>query len=439
MGEAVPFEITDPGFIPKERYYDPAFAGLEHERLWSRTWQMACRLEEIPSVGDFAEYIIGDQSVLVVRVAPDHVKGYLNACRHRATELAKGRGAFRGGQIVCPFHGWRWRLDGSSSFVYGRHGFRDDQLTPEELCLQECRVGTWGACAWVNLDPDAAPLDEALRPMPALLDPLGIDRMRVYWWKCTVLPANWKMAQEAFMEGYHVSQTHPQLAVGRRSEVDPDGLEYATHDGGHSSFQTRRHRGTGHRRAEPDVDAIIESNRRLWQGLDAMTLARDVHVLEGLRHRPIPAGSSFGAELVKALHDHATGAGIPLPPPEPAALARWGGVFYVFPNYFVLPQFGNALVYRVRPNGADVESCLFELWSLTIPPVGQEPPRPELQGPFEPDDDGAWPRIPLQDFANIGRQQRGLHSRSIRGLRLSHVYEAGIANMHQELDRYLAQ
>ncbi len=65
-------------------------------------------------------------------------------------------------------------------------------------------------------------------------------------------------------------------------------------------------------------------------------------------------------------------------------------------------------------------------------------PRPTLQGPFAPDDVDHWPRIPLQDFSNIGRQQRGLHSRSIDGLRLSHTYEAGITNMHRQLDRYLA-
>jgi hypothetical protein len=44
----------------------------------------------------------------------------------------------------------------------------------------------------------------------------------------------------------------------------------------------------------------------------------------------------------------------------------------------------------------------------------------------------------LQDFSNIGRQQRGVHSHGFDGPRLSHTYEAGIVNMHRELDRYLA-
>jgi len=58
---------------------------------------------------------------------------------------------------------------------------------------------------------------------------------------------------------------------------------------------------------------------------------------------------------------------------------------------------------------------------------------------YRPDDTSAWPQIPLQDFSNIERQQRGLHSHGFRRLRLAQDYEGGISNMHQELDRYLSR
>ncbi len=436
----VPHAMDRPDFVAAERYYDPAFATLENQRLWPRAWQMACRLEEIPAPGDFVEYTVADQSVLLVRVDEDQVKGYLNACRHRATQLATGAGTFDRGRIVCPFHGWSWNLGGENTFVYGAHTFDPALLTPEELCLREARVEIWAACAWINLDPTAPPLLEALDPMPGLLDPLGVADMRVDWWKTAVLPANWKLAQEAFLEGYHVPQTHPQLTLGHPEQYDPDSLVYSVHPHGHSSFQLRPNAQAkkGAQIGVSEMDAIIESVHLLNSGLEAMTLDREVHVIEAMRHRPIPEDSTFGAEMVKALYGYADGAGIPLPPPDPAALARWGGMFFMFPNYFILPQYGNALVYRVRPNGTDPESCLFELWSLTIPAAGDEIPRAVRQGPFAPDDADHWPRIPLQDFSNIGRQQRGIHSQGFDGLRLSHTYEAGIVNMHRQLDRYLA-
>jgi phenylpropionate dioxygenase-like ring-hydroxylating dioxygenase large terminal subunit len=428
-----------PDFVPAGRYYDPAFAALERDRLWPRVWQMACRLEEIPSVGDFVEYTICDQSVLIVRLDDGTVRGYHNACRHRATQLAKGTGTFDGGRIVCPFHGWRWNLEGENTFVYGPHAFDPPQLTADELCLRQVLVDTWAGCVWINLDPDAPPLRQALGPMPRLLDPLGVEDMRVLWWKEVILPANWKMAQEAFLEGYHVPQTHIQLTLGHPEQYDPDSLIYSVHPHGHSSFQLRPNAQAkkGQQVGVSEIDAIIESSHLLSSGLEAMTLPREVHVIEGMRHRTIPEGSTFGAELVKALYEYAAGAGIPLPPPDPAALARWGGMFFMFPNYFVLPQYGNALVYRVRPHGDDPETCAFELWSLTIPAAGDQVPRPSLAGPYAPDDADHWPRIPLQDFSNIGRQQWGIHSQSVDGLRLSHTYEGGIANMHRELDHYL--
>jgi hypothetical protein len=45
----------------------------------------------------------------------------------------------------------------------------------------------------------------------------------------------------------------------------------------------------------------------------------------------------------------------------------------------------------------------------------------------------------LQDFANITRQQWGIHNRTFGASRISHVYEVGIAQLHQEIDRYLAE
>ena len=50
--------------IDRERYYSRAFFDLEVERMWSRTWQMACRVEDIPDVGDFSVYNIVHESLI---------------------------------------------------------------------------------------------------------------------------------------------------------------------------------------------------------------------------------------------------------------------------------------------------------------------------------------------------------------------------------------
>ncbi len=62
-------------------------------RLWPRTWQVACREEELAAPGDFVEYRIADQSILVVRAGADEIRAYYNSCRHRGTRLAHGCGS----------------------------------------------------------------------------------------------------------------------------------------------------------------------------------------------------------------------------------------------------------------------------------------------------------------------------------------------------------
>jgi len=427
-----PFPMQDRISVPRERYYDREFFELEKEKLWRHTWQVACRLEEIPEVGDFTEYVICDQSLLVVRESEQRIRTFYNACRHRATELLKGSGSLLGGQIVCPFHGWRWNSDGSNSFVYGSEAFAAECLKPEDIKLQECRSAVWGGCVWINLDLDAKPLEEMLLPAASILEALGFGDMKVWWWKEIVLDANWKLAMEAFLEGYHTMRTHPQLTMGLGEDWPAGAIGYETFDHGHSRFWIEPS-------DEPvSIEMFIEFARLLWEGQDAMTLENDVRVFEGLRRRP-DAQENAAPIAISALYEYATGSGIPLPQLTPEQMTQWGGEIFLFPNFFVLPQYGNALSYRFRPFDDDPEKCLFEVWSLTLYPEGHEPGRATLRGRFAQDDEENWGLIPRQDFSNIERQQRGTHSDSFDHMRLATEWEGAIANLHHEVDRHIAR
>ncbi len=426
-----PFPVTNPSLIPPERYFDRSFFELEKQRLWYRSWQMACRLEEIPEVHDFVEYEICGQSVLIVRQAGGSVKAFLNACRHRATQLARGSGRF-GGRIICPFHGWQWHTNGENAQVYGKHGFAPECIKSEDVRLGECRSELWGGCVWINLDPAAGPLLSSLQPMARLLDGIDIGAMRVKWWKECILNANWKMAQEAFMESYHVMQTHPQITMGMGAAYPPDFLRVNTFDNGHGDNE--------HRDVDlvyQSIDVVIAANMLLLSGQDAMFLERDLHVLEGLRQSIRPDESVRDA-VVRAFREHNRNAGIPMREGVEKTSYWWGADCFVFPNLFFLPLYGNALAYRVRPYNNDPEWCRFEVWSLTTYPETYPQTRARLQGRYDTTDAEHWGLIPRQDFSNIERQQRGIHALGFPGMRLSAGWEAVISNMHLELDRRLS-
>src|SRR3546814_16326260 len=77
-----PDEIRD-DFITKEVYYSAEFARLEAEHLWPYVRQIACRLEEIPKVGDYVTYDIVAESLLTVRTDATPVKAHHTVCPPR--------------------------------------------------------------------------------------------------------------------------------------------------------------------------------------------------------------------------------------------------------------------------------------------------------------------------------------------------------------------
>lgn len=443
---------TLPNGLRSGRYTDPDFARLEHERLWSRTWQFAARLDEIPQPGDQTTYDIGDQSVLLVRVDADTIKAFHNVCPHRGTALSDGAGHFVKGRIICPFHGWKWDLKGCIQFVMERHEFNEGNLQDSEVHLREVQYEVFAGFIFINLDPNPESFDEYIAPVRQYLEDLAIGDMHYYWWKSVVAPANWKVAQEAFFEAYHVPATHPQLdKVGREviygdrdSKVfNHTKVDYDAFPGGHGRFYAGAGSAITGDVAESEsgdkLEDMIESMAHLVHEMDAMVLKEDLELVESLRGKPLPEGSSYGAEFIKLMYTRAAEQQRPMPVPKPETATMWGGMIFVFPNLLILPNLGNVMIYRIRPDGFDPNSCIFEIFSNTTYPAATPIPRAVVQTVTDPTDPEQLLKIPRQDFSNIPRMQRGLHSRGCKEILLAGYNEKIILNMHQQLDRYLQQ
>lgn len=414
----VPYAMQQADRVPKERYYAADFYALEAERLWPRVWQMACRLEEIPAARDWVEYEILDQSVIVVRGDDGTVRAFHNACRHRGVRVVTGRGSCARG-FTCPFHGWCYGADGKNTFVSQSRTFAAHNLQPDDIDLVPVRCETWGGCAWINLDDAAPPLRACIEPAATILDAWQVQSLRTEWWRAFRLPVNWKLAQEAFQEQYHVVTTHPRLVIPGR---------FPPREG--ATFDPRAF-----------VAAELHYLRVMSAGMAGMVHANDVRVAEGLRDVALPDDPAAAiATWHRTLND---------------AVVRWhrerGATMpdlndldargvnepmaYCFPQWFVLPMYSSASSYRFRPLGP--EETLMEIWSLTRFPAGHEPERPAPPDVWECDDPRI-PPIPAEDFSNLPRQQRGLHSRSFAYMRLSEKAEGHISNLHRTIDAFLA-
>jgi phenylpropionate dioxygenase-like ring-hydroxylating dioxygenase large terminal subunit len=413
----VPYAMELPDRARKERYYDPEFFRLEAEQLWSRTWQMACRLEQIPRPHDYVEYTILDQSIVVVRTDDLGVTAFQNACRHRGVKVADARGTCESG-FTCPFHGWCYGPDGKNTFVSKRSSFSEHNLRADDLDLRPVRCESWGGCAWINLDVGAPPLRSCIEPFATVMDAWKLESMHPEWWYAIRLPVNWKLAEEAFMEQYHVIEAHPQLVDPKRFPPrDPTAFDPRTW-----------------------LDAEIRYLRTMNEGMAGMVHASDVRVAEGLRDVELPADPGPAIEAWNLVFNDAVvrwhreqGHVLPdLNELEETGMNQPMG--YCFPHFFVLPMYSSASSYRFRPLGP--EDTLMEIWSLTRFPEGEEPPRLPPPEPWECDDPRV-PPIPQQDFANLPRQQQGLHTQGFEYMRFAEQIEGGIANFERTVDGYL--
>ena len=431
MGE-VPFQVTDPERIPSRRYYDEEFYKLECEKLWPHVWQMACRLEQIPQVGDWVEYKILDKTVIVVRTRQG-VKAFHNACRHRGVPLADGgHGNCEVQGFVCPFHGWRWNMDGENTFVYGKHLFSEELLDKADLALKPCRVELSGGCAFINFDNNAPSYRECIGPLADRLEAHGMSKLRSEWWYATVLPANWKIAMEAFMEGYHVMRTHPQL---QRTVPSLYNSMYGSDTGGIGQPVNP------HMTVRQNIQAQFKHLELLSEGMAGMVHAKEVEIARQLLDVDLPEDPGQAVQMWYGIvQDQVTkqlrAKGEPVPDLNAVAVSDpIHAVEFLFPHYFLLPFFSSMSSYRIRPLGP--ESCLFELWSLTFCAEGEEPKVP-MEPVMLPYDSQDFPPIPRQDYSNIPIQQKGLHAEGFEFMRLAKNVEGLISNYQRIIDGYLS-
>ena len=226
MGEMSQFVDRSEETLPAEMhgveaYISEDYARAERDKLWRKCWLQAGRLEDIPEVGNYITYDILDDSVLIVRTAPDKLKAFANVCTHRGRRLvdtpAGKRNAWgKSANFVCGFHAWTFDVTGDNAGVCSyiqQKGEWGGALNDANTRLGEFKVDTWGGFIWINLDPGAEPLRDYLEPAATMLDPFQLQNMRPRWRFWTIFDCNWKVALEAFDETYHVPGTHPEFTA----------------------------------------------------------------------------------------------------------------------------------------------------------------------------------------------------------------------------------
>lgn len=423
------YEFLGDEDISTDRYVDAEYARREYDTLWKKTWQFACREEHIPEVGDYQVYDLGRYSFIISRVAEDDIRAYYNACLHRGTMLRAPGSEGCTSEFKCPFHGWSWNLDGSNKHVMCDWDF--PHVDKDKFSLPQARVERLGGFVFINMDDEA----------PSLADYLGPEAMsHIQAWKledryvhCHVaksIPANWKLTMEAFMEAYHVIETHPQVAP---SNAD-----------GNSQYDVYGDHVDRFISALGVVSPHLKGQYSEQDVLDQFTVG-DSSVLAGA-DRGLKEGETARQRMADTMRNMF----------EEATQSDLSGVsdselldcfsYTVFPNTFLFPGISLPMVYRFRPDPNDHRKTLYEVLFLRPLPTGVERPEPAEMIMLKEDQsfceaegmDPGFGAILDQDTDNLFLQQRGIEASFKQGLTLGNYQEIRVRHFERTVDKYVA-
>ncbi|MEQ8485513.1 MAG: aromatic ring-hydroxylating dioxygenase subunit alpha [Pseudomonadales bacterium] len=414
------YEFQGDAPLPFERYTSQAFFEREHERLWSRVWQWACREEHVSKPGDYYVYDIGERSALVIRGKDGNIRAFANSCPHRGMQFSESGSCGSGKQFIrCPFHGMSWHLDGSLREIPCRWDF--PHVRDEAFGLSPIACDTWGGFVFVNFDADADSLRNHLEVLPEHFQTWPLEDRFVSLHMEKVLPGNWKMCMEGFLEAYHVLATHPQ---GLRTSGWAN-TQYDIFSRHVTRFFQTLSSGNPHYERQFDEDELFEMLGHDRKNFVPGRSARAQHA-DALRTRlgaewDVDLGAVSNSEMLDSIEYH------------------------LFPNACFFPGITIPLIYRFRP--LTVDTCVHDV--LMLQPVPKSRPRPlparkvrvEIDERYE--DTEAFgshrlSRVLDQDTANFARQWAGMKAALVSGQTLGNYQEARIRHFHHVLDEYLA-
>lgn len=410
--------------LPIERWTSREFFELEVEKVWRKTWQMACRVSQVNKPGQYFVYDIVNDSILITCTDDGAIKGYYNSCLHRGRALKRGSG--KADNLRCPYHGWSWNLEGEFEGAPCQWDF--PHVQPENFRLPQVHVETWGGWVFINMADEPQDFEEYLDIIPEHFREWKHEQRYVSAHVEKVIGANWKAVLEAFIESYHAIATHPQL-------MSFQAIDNSQYDvwGDHVS-RTITAFGVPN---PSDADRFSEQDT-----MDHMM------ELSGIEERPQVAPGGTARELLAEMTLPGVSESVGEALDDKATMSELmdSTLYLIFPNFAPWAGYHTVISYRHRPNGDDVDSCIMDIYLLTRYPEGEEPPadaktvRLGIDQPFADAADTLGVglcRVFEQDGANLPQVQKGMKASRKGTITLGNYQEVRIRHFHQTLDKYL--
>jgi choline monooxygenase len=226
--------------IPAPWYTDQRVFELEQQTVFSQSWQVAARVDQLQKTGDYVTTDIGDEPVVVVRGGDNQVRAFFNVCRHHAAAvMIEPHG--NAPQMRCPYHGWTYSLEGELKGTPDFSGVCDFEragngLIPVEVAVWQNWILVRSKCsqaggqligtqaAGLLSTPEACVPISARRPQSQSIEDwvgnqlvneigaLGLSNLHWFERRKYIIECNWKVFVDNYLDGgYHVPHLHKGL------------------------------------------------------------------------------------------------------------------------------------------------------------------------------------------------------------------------------------
>jgi phenylpropionate dioxygenase-like ring-hydroxylating dioxygenase large terminal subunit len=427
IGKALPEQLKLQG----ERYYSREFAAREWESVWTKSWLVICRTDQIPEPGDFLAEDIGTESVLVVRQNDGSIRSFYNVCQHRGNRLVQtSEGSVPA--FTCAYHSWKWTLDGVCSGAQDEEDFPAGSPCGRKK-LAEISTEVFASFVWINMSAEPVALKDYLADHYPVLAAYPFESMVRTQAISVHMPCNWKIIQDNFRETYHIPTAHPMGLFVNEPHYGAARIE--TWRNGHGFLQTP---GMVPSKYLPggklQMNDYLMADLKEW-GLDPQAyVGREQETRAAMQKQRRLLGPSRGHSHYQGMSDDQLTDTF---------------LYSVFPNTTLVCFADSMLFLRALPHASDPEKCTFDSWFYAM---GSEDYNTRMLtaaggvaaaagAPAEREwrnfGEGSLGVVLDGDAGIMQAQQRGMHSRGYHGADLSNQ-EKRITQYHDHIDRLIA-
>lgn len=240
--------------IPAPWYTDPRISELETRTVFSRSWQLVARADQVAQKGQYVTTELAGEPIIVVRGGDGVLRAFFNVCRHHAAAVMtqpEGTAA----HLRCPYHGWTYTLEGELKGTPDFQGVCD--FDRAKTGLVPIAAAQWENFVFIRISSTGPTLEEYLgADLITQIGSLGLSGLhfqerRLYDFEC-----NWKVFVDNYLDGgYHI----PFLHKGLDSVLDYPN--YTIDNGERYCLQQSP---VVHEGAEPQTGAVRKGKRALY-------------------------------------------------------------------------------------------------------------------------------------------------------------------------------